>query len=82
MDSKQQREQLILEGRKQEALKAFLVRLREARKRTDLPETVLDAYILGLKMGYGDGLAEGVRLGLKVRKEAAEGFGAIKVGLA
>lgn len=82
MDTKRRREQLILEGRKREALEAFLDRLRAARERTNLPESPLEAYLLGLREGYGDGLAEGVRLGLDVRQDADDGYETVKVGQA
>lgn len=73
---------ILLEARKQEALDAFLKRIGRGRDRKALPRSAHDAYLMGLKEGYGDGLVAGVEMGLDVCKDSGETFVAPDVGVA
>lgn len=73
---------LQLDARKKEALERFLERMREGRGRRDLPESASEAYLLGLREGYGDGFVDGMVLGTKVSQEAEGGFDSPEVGAA
>jgi hypothetical protein len=74
---------LQLKARQREAFRKFLQFMLENRRPDrPLPEDSEEAYIEGLRLGYGHGLAEGFEIGFDVASESAGGFGVPEVGTA
>jgi hypothetical protein len=74
---------LQLQARRKEALRKFLQFMRENRNPDHrLPEDPESAFVEGLRIGYGNGLAEGFEIGLQVASESSGVYEAPDMGTA
>jgi hypothetical protein len=73
---------LQLEARKKEAFRKFLGFMLRNREVEGLSDEAREAYVEGLRLGYGNGLTEGFEMGFDIASESAGSFGASGVGSA